>query len=117
MTTVDEDEEDIPIWKPTPGDELTGVVVAMKLLDSKYGNKQPYPYLEIERKADRKRFGWHAAQVVAKSQLKQVRAQVGDELTIRYKGEHRNGYKDFVIKSDRNVEFDWNAVGADDGAE
>jgi hypothetical protein len=113
VTTVPDEDEDIPTWKPEPGEMLAGVVVTMKLLDSKY-SKQPYPYLEIEN-ADGNTIGWHAAQTVAKSQLKQVRAQVGDVLSIRYKGEHKNGYKDFAIKSDRKVEFDWNEIGSDNG--
>jgi hypothetical protein len=111
-TVTDIEGEDIPTWKPEPGDTLTGVVVAMKLLDSKYSGK-PYPFLEFET-ADGTIIGWHAAQTVAKSQLKQVRAQVGDKLNIKYKGEHRNGYKDFAVKSDRTVEFDWNEIGSDD---
>src|SRR5512132_877616 len=107
MPTVDEDDIET-IWKPEhSGDQLSGTVFEMKLLTSKFGGGQ-YPFLGLKT-ADGSIVGWHAAQTVAKSQLKQVRAQVGDTLTIRYKGEHKNGYKDFAIKSDRNVEFDWNA--------
>lgn len=100
MSTVTDDEDDIEIWKPEPGDTLTGVVVAMKLLDSKFGSKQPYPYLELKRE-DGTVIGWHASPTVARSQLKQVRAQLGDTLDIKYKGERGDrGYKAFAIKSD-----------------
>jgi hypothetical protein len=43
-----------------------------------------------------------------------VRPQVGDVIAVRYRGDDK-GYKDFVVKSDRNVEVDWSEIGSDDG--
>jgi hypothetical protein len=105
---------DIPIWKPTdPGERLLGRVVTMKPISSKFGNKT-YPYLEIETE-DGHVIGWHASATVAVSQLKQVKAQVGDTLDILYRGtKGANGYKDFKITSDRQVDFDWNEIGGSD---
>jgi hypothetical protein len=113
MSTVDED--DIEIWNPEPRERIHGVVVTMEPRDSRFGDKQPYPYLEIKN-GDGRTIGWHASPTVAKRKLKAVRAQLGDTLDITYLGEKGDrGYKDFAIKSDRTVEFDWNEIASDDG--
>jgi hypothetical protein len=113
----DFDDEDVPTWQPKEAGDKVGpvVIVAMKSLTSKFGDKQPYPFLVFDQ-GDGDFISWHAAQTVAKRKLKEVRAQVGDTLTVKYKGEKGvRGYKDFAIKSDRTVEFDWNEIGSDDG--
>jgi hypothetical protein len=114
----DVDDEDIPTWQPKEdGDKIAGFVVAMKMLISKFGDKKPYPFLVFDQ-GDGDYISWHASQTVAKRKLKEVRAQVGDVLVVRYKGEKgTRGYKDFAIKSDRKVEFDWDEIGSDGGDE
>jgi hypothetical protein len=114
MSTLPEDldKDDAPTWSPQPGDKLAGVIVNIEILNSKFGNKEQYPYLELD--TDDGVVGWHAAQTVAKSQLRRVRPQVGDVIAVKYRGDEK-GYKDFVVKSDRNVEVNWNEIGSDDG--
>jgi hypothetical protein len=109
-----DDNDDVETWKPEPRETLHGAVVTMEARSSKFGGGT-YPYLEIEN-TDGRTIGWHASPTVAKRKLKSVRAQIGDVLTIKYLGEKgANGYKDFAIKSDRVVEFDWDEIGSDDG--
>jgi hypothetical protein len=116
MTTVT-DEDDIELWKPErKGEKLGGLIVTMEPRDSKFGGGS-YPYLEFKN-GDGTVTGWHASPTVAKRKLKAVRAQVGDTLEITYLGEKGDrGYKDFAVKSDRAVDFDWNEIGSDNGGE
>jgi hypothetical protein len=90
----DLDREVMP-WQPKKGDKLIGRVLSVEEMDSPHSG-DTYPYLEVETD-DGKLCSWHAAQTVAKSAVRRKRVREGDQIAVKYLGEHAKGYKDFRI--------------------
>jgi hypothetical protein len=91
----DDLDREVQPWQPEKGDKLVGKVLSVEWVQSRYSEGK-YPYLEIEA-SDGILWGWHAAQTVAKSAIERKQVREGNQIAIKYLGEHTKGYKDFRI--------------------
>ena len=96
-------------WKPEPGDKLVGVVTNIEIVDSKF-NKAKYPIIEVQTDGGVRVF--HAFHTVAKSQLRRAKPQVGEEIAIKFLGEHVNGYMDYRVRVERPGVVEWHELDA-----
>ncbi len=82
MTSIEDRLSQIPqTWKPDPGDQLVGVVVAVTTRTNDYG---VYPVVAVE--ADGVEWEFHGYHTVARLELERQNPQPGDQIGIRYLG-------------------------------
>jgi hypothetical protein len=75
-------------WKPQPGDTVTGVIEDISEHDAGYGK---YPILELATETGT--VAVHAFHDVLKNELARLAPNIGDSITLTYKGKHpEKGY-------------------------
>lgn len=85
----EEAKEYAPAWKPEPGDELAGKVIAV---DRRNGNYGEYPIITLEQD-NGERLAFHGYHSVAKRELEDLDPRAGDYMAIKYvgKGQTKSG--------------------------
>jgi hypothetical protein len=111
----DDLDREVQPWQPDKGDKLVGKVLSVEWVQSRYSDDK-YPYVEVDS-ADGVLYGWHAGQTVAKSAIERKGVRVGDQLAVKFLGEHAKGYKDFRILVEHADGQAPTATGVDNGSE
>jgi hypothetical protein len=110
------------IWRPEPGQSLTGTLVEIEMRPSDFG--ADYPVVTL-LDADGNEFVFHAFHTTARTELAKLRPEPGDQIGIRYRGKvegRKNPYESYRILVERaeptlTAVPDWDAIAEDADAE
>lgn len=96
-------------WKPVPGDTITGRIEDISEHDAGYGR---YPILELA--TDSGIVAVHAFHDVLKNELARLAPDIGDTVTLTYKGKHsEKGYHQYKVRDGdgHGRGINWSAYG------
>jgi hypothetical protein len=96
-------------WKPQPGDTVTGVIEDISEHDAGYGK---YPILELATETGT--VAVHAFHDVLKNELARLAPNIGDSITLTYKGKHpEKGYHQYRVRDGdgKGRGINWGAYG------
>lgn len=95
-------------WKPEPGDTVTGSIADISEHDAGYGK---YPIVELD--TDSGTVTIHAFHDVLKNELARLAPDIGDSVTITYRGKHEKGYHLYRVRGGdgRGRGIDWGRYG------
>ena len=118
MTVTAEDRariETATAWRPTPGETVTGTVVAIRARETEYGK---HPVLVLDTGAENYT-AVHAFHGVLKNKLFEIKPTPGDVLTIGYQGKvegKKQPYHSYTV-FDPNATFEVQEFSWDDEPE
>src|SRR5690242_5658416 len=89
-------------WPPEPGDKIAGTIVEINERDAGW---DPYPVVTLQ--VEDNQVAIHAFHTVLQRELAKVRPEVGDAISVAYRGKKTSGsgttYHAYKSSSDRSV--------------
>jgi hypothetical protein len=103
------DAEHAPGWRPAAGEKVVGTVVALDEREGAYGS---YPIVTLNTAEGE--VALHAFHEVLANELARVSPKLGDEIGVKYLGQHaEKGYHQYrVRRADEGSDFNWGRYGA-----